>query len=199
MLVKIGGSADIGTLPDSHPLHDLRRAVADPGFQDRTKYLLDLRNDNSHLVGPDPTELPHVRDRAAQSLQDLLTSVSFLADLTLAEVTRTDWDSLTKQGQVTYRELVGDHPVVRTQRIPYPSPEVEPGSLYLLDGEQRLHLLRPYLTGRICADCRTWSTFHIGGAKGGTVTLKSMGCGHTADDATLRSAFQQVGLLPAGK
>ncbi|WP_131770524.1 hypothetical protein [Candidatus Protofrankia californiensis] len=199
VLEKIGESPDIGALPDSHPLRDLWRAVADPGFQDRARYLLDLRNADAHLIGPDSTELPHVVDRAVQSLQDLLNSVSFLADLTLAEVTRTGWDSLTKTGEVTYRELVGDHPVVRTRRIPYPSPEVERGSLYLLDGEQRLYLLRPYLTGRICAACRTWATFHVGDAKGSPVTLKSMGCVHTAEDTTLRDTLKRVGLLPADK
>jgi hypothetical protein len=199
-LFQVGKSQEIGALPEDHPLHDMWRVAADPDFQIRTKYLNDLRNKSAHLGGPDIIELPDVVDQAEKTLSDLLSSTDFLADLTLAHVTEINWDSLTNKGKISYRGLVGDHPVVRTRRMPYSSPDVERGSLYLLDGESRLYLLRPYLTGHVCKTCRTWSTFHIAGGNSTSVSLKTLEDGHLAtDDAlgadSLGEAFRQVGLL----
>ena len=199
-LSQVGASQAVGALPDNHPLHDIWRAVADPDFQGRAKELNELRNSFSHLGGPDITELPEAVDRATEALKDLLRSVSFLADLRLAHVTATRWDSLAKKGKIGCRELVGDHPVVPTQSLQYDSPDVECDSLYLIDGEERLHLPRPYLTTYVCRTCRTWSTFHIARGDGSSFSLKDLEGGHTVTaDALkaegLREAFEKVDLL----
>lgn len=194
-LLQVGTSQEIGTLAEGDPLHDMWRSAANPEFQNHAKYLNDLRNKSAHLGGPDITELPGVVKQAAKALGDLLSLAVFLADLPLAHVTATDWDSLTKKGKISYRELVGDHPVVPTRRIPHNSPDVESGSLYLLDGESRLHLLRPYLIGHICKICRTWSTSHITSGKDASVSLKTLEDGHTATDDALGETFHRVGLL----
>ncbi|MBL7501035.1 hypothetical protein I6A84_12010 [Frankia sp. CNm7] len=194
-LREIRASTAVKALPDDHPARDLQRALEEGEFDERARRLNDRRNNEAHLRGVDVTELPRVVRQLSDDLEGLLRSVAFLADLRLVQVTANDWNSLTKKGAVSFRELVGDHPVVRTLRLSYGSSDVERGSLYLLDGADRLHLLRPYLTGRTCPICRTWSTFHLDGVKNGLVTLKCLEHGHTVQDNEIAAAFGHVGLL----
>ena len=96
---------------------------------------------------------------------------------------------------MSYRELIGDHPVVPTRTIIYDQPDIEVGSTYILDGQRRLWLLRPFLAGLMCPKCRTWSTFHIDKMDDGKVVYKSIENGHTIEDVTLEEALVQVGLI----
>ena len=73
--------------------------------------------------------------------------------LLLIHVTAFHWDTFQRLGTVSYRELTGDHPVVPTRTIIHGDPEIEVGSLYVIDGQNRMHLLRPFLTGKDCPKC----------------------------------------------
>jgi hypothetical protein len=110
-------------------------------------------------------------------------------------LTSVQWDSLQERAMVGYRELTGDQPVVPTRTMEYHAYGLELGSLYVMDSQRQLHLLRPFLTGRDCPTCRNWSTFHIDRAPRGTVMLKSLEHGHTLDDASLVEPLRHVGLL----
>jgi hypothetical protein len=79
--------------------------------------------------------------------------------------------------------------------LTYHEPGVEVDSLYMMDTRHRLHLLRPFLVGRICPLCRNWSTFHADGVDQGELRLKSLEHGHTMKDASLSDTFRQVGWL----
>ncbi|MFD4636552.1 hypothetical protein ACFWN2_04505 [Lentzea sp. NPDC058436] len=182
-------------LPDAHPLKDLRALLADPGVAAARKRLNVRRNDDSHLRTVDFTDLPHALDSAAADLRTLLAAAEFLSDLSLIHVTAVRWDSIRAEATVSYRELMGDHPVAPTRTMTYREAGVEVDSLYLVDTRHRLHLLRPFLVGRICPTCRNWSTFHADGASRGVVTLKSLEHGHTLKDASVDEPLRQVGLL----
>jgi hypothetical protein len=125
----------------------------------------------------------------------LFQAASFLLDLPLIHVTAVGWDSLQKLATVSYRELMGDHPVVPTSNITYDEPGIEVGSMYMIDGQRKLHLLRPFLTGRICPKCRNWSTFHTEGTSKGEVSYKSLEHGHPIKDTALDGSLSLVGLI----
>lgn len=59
------------------------------------------------------------------------------------------------------------------------------------------HLLRPFLIGRDCPTCRTWSTFHADRVPRTAVFFKSLGHGHTLEDASADTPrlLKQIGLV----
>lgn len=195
ILEEVRDSKAFRNLPDAHPLNDVRSLLASPEASTARRRLNDRRNDDSHLRKVDPTDLPHAIESAFTDLTALLRAADFLSDLSLIHVTAARWDNIRGQGTMSYRELMGDHPVAPTRTMPYHEPGLEVDSLYLVDGQHRLHLLRPFLIGRICPTCRNWSTFHVDGIKQDVVILKSLEHGHTTDDASLIEPLRHIGLL----
>ena len=182
-------------LPDTHPLAELRSVLASLDADTARKAITGRRNDQAHLRRVDLAELPEAVDSALMELRTLLKSSSFLSDLPLVHITSVQWNSLQRRARVSYRELTGDHPVVPTRTMDYHANDLEVGSLYVMDSQHELHLLRPFLTGSDCPTCRTWSTFHIDRVTHGTPILKSLEHGHTIKDTSLLEAMRHVGLL----
>ncbi|MEV0604124.1 hypothetical protein AB0I82_33160 [Streptomyces sp. NPDC050315] len=179
-------------------MNDIRGLLADQYAADARQRLSDRRNDEAHLRRIDAIDLPHATDTAFADLTCLVTKARFLADSPLLQITDVRWNSLSRTAAIEYRELMGDHPVVPTKTMTSGSNDLETDSLYLRDSEHNLHPLRPFLIGRDCPTCRTWSTFHVDKVPGSTaVTLKSLEHGHILEDDGPQSvtAFKSVGLL----
>lgn len=180
---------------DENPIADIRTFLTGADAHNALKRLSDRRNDESHLRRMDALDLPAATDAALADLSALYQAAGFLSDLPLIQVTDFQWNSFRNSATVSYRELMGDHAVVPTRTITYDQPGIEVGSTYILDGQRRLWLLRPFLEGRMCPKCRNWSTFHIDGMGNGKVAYKSLENGHTIEDAALDEALAHVGLL----
>jgi hypothetical protein len=195
VLEEVRDSRACRDIPDTQPLNELRSLLADSQTDSARRRLSDRRNDQAHLRRVDSADLPHALDTVLADLMTLVRSASVLSDLPLVHLTSVQWDSLQERATVGYRELTGDQPVVPTRTMEYQAYGLELGSLYVMDSQRQLHLLRPFLTGRDCPTCRNWSTFHIDRAPPGTVMLKSLEHGHTLDDASLAQPFRHVGLL----
>nr|WP_239150386.1 restriction endonuclease [Streptomyces sp. SID13588] len=182
-------------LPAEHPLHEFGSLFADPKAAAVRKRVSDRRNDQAHQRRPDDVDLPDVLDDVFADLSLLLDRTRFLADLRLAHVTDVRWDTLQKRADVDFRSLMGDHPVVPTETMHHDGNDLETDSLYLIDREHRLHLLRPFLIGRPCPMCRSWSTFHVDKVSRDGAVLKSLEHGHALTDPTIVSSLSLVGLL----
>ncbi|WP_284747722.1 hypothetical protein [Amycolatopsis sp. RTGN1] len=181
-----------GLAPD-HPLHELGGFLLDDQATAARKSLSERRNAEAHLRAVDPVDLPRAVSEALRELTVLLERARFLADWSLVDITSVVWDSLQGEATLTMRRLVGDHPVVPTSTMSYANSAVDTGSLYLIDRDHRLYLLRPFLVGAVCAKCRTWSTFHVDKVEG-QLARKSLEHGHTAPDEET-DALRQVGLV----
>ena len=195
VLEEVRNSRACRDIPDTQPLNELRSLLADAETVSATRRLGNRRNDQAHLRRVDPADLPHALDTVLADLKTLVKSASVLSDLPLVHLTSVRWDSLQERATVGYRELTGDQPVVPTRTMEHHAYGLELGSLYVMDSQRQLHLLRPFLTGRDCPTCRNWSTFHIDRAPRGTVMLKSLEHGHTLSDASLAQPLHHVGLL----
>ncbi|WP_433724569.1 hypothetical protein ACQP0C_27695 [Nocardia sp. CA-129566] len=195
VLNELATSRRLRSLTPSNPLGDLRSMLAEKDVEAARQRLTQRRNDEAHMRGVDPIDLPDAVHEAGEDLRRLLEAARFLTDWPLVHVTGVRWDSLIRTSYVEYRELMGDHPIVPTSSEHQPNSELEVGSLYLRGHERRLHLLRPFLVGRPCPVCRTWSTFHIDRAPKGTVVLKSLEHGHICEDRTLVDAARIGGVL----
>ncbi|MDG4830024.1 hypothetical protein O7627_12015 [Solwaraspora sp. WMMD1047] len=181
-------------LPNDQPLIEVRRMLAAKEMRDACARLAEHRNDRAHLRRGDLAEL---LPDAYAGLRVLLAGAEFLSDLRLVHLSSVRWDALRRSATVSLQELMGDHSVVPATVIEYPSNELERGSLYIMDAEGSLHLLRPFLIGRNCPTCTQWSTFHVDlTPQNSDVVLKSLEHGHTMNDDTMREPLRQVGLLP---
>lgn len=195
VLRETATSKMLRSLPPAHPLNDLRGLLDKEHIEGARQRLSARRNDQAHLRRVDQVDLPQAIHEAFKDLKNLMDAAQFLADWPLVHVTEVHWDSLTRTSRVRYRELMGDHPVVPTRTETHANNDVEVGSLYLRGHERQLHLLRPFLIGRDCPICRTWSTFHVDRAPTTTVVLKSLEHGHTVENATLADVIRAVGIL----
>jgi hypothetical protein len=195
VIKEIEGSKTAREAPESSPIADLRSFLAGSDVGAALKRLSKRRNDESHLRRTELMDLPAAVDAALADLSTLYQAAGFLSDLPLIQITDFHWDSFRKCATMRFRELIGDHPVVPTRTIIYDRPAVEVGSTYILDGQRRLWLLRPFLAGRTCPDCRNWSTFHIDGMGDRRASYKSLEHGHTLVDTALDEALSHVGLI----
>lgn len=195
VLEEVRGGRAFRSLPDTQPLNDLRSLLAGPEVDAARRRLNNRRNDQAHQRRVDSIDLPQALDAAQADLTMLVKSASVLSDLPLVHITAVRWDSLRRRATIDYRELMGDHPMVPTRTMEHTTNDLEVGSLYVMDNQRQLHLLRPFLTGRDCPTCRNWSTFHVDKPDNGTVTLKSLEHGHTLKDPSLAQPLRHVGLL----
>jgi hypothetical protein len=126
-----------------------------------------------------------------------MRSLSFLLDNALVIARGVRWDSLDGAGTLTYQRLAGDHPIVPTREMRVATPTIEADSLYMLDSDKNLHLLRPFLIGTNCEECGSFSIFYADTFAGGKLNMKSMEHGHVikASDG-LQHAARRSGLLP---
>ncbi|MES9523778.1 hypothetical protein [Streptomyces capoamus] len=197
VLNEAASSKQLNNLPQAHPLNDIRTLLAHQDAEKARQALSERRNNQAHLRRIDPIDLPHAIDVAFADLTRLVERARFLADLPLLEITDVRWDAFARSARVEYRELAGDHPVVPTRTMTSPSNDLETGSLYLRDTDGALHLLRPFLIGRDCPTCRTWSTFHADRVPKAAVVFKSLEHGHTLEDTSpdTRRLLGQIGLV----
>lgn len=195
VLHEIRGSKTARNVPDGNPLADLRPFLANRDADAASQRLKDRRDDESHLRRMESLDLPAAVEFALDDLTTLYRAASFLSDLPLMHVTSARWDGFKKLATVSYRELMGDHPVVPTRTITYDGPRIEEDSMYIMDGQRRLFLLRPFLSGSACPKCRNWSTFHVDRSADGKIEYKSLEHGHPKKDALLDEALPYVGLL----
>ncbi|MBU8558711.1 restriction endonuclease [Streptomyces rochei] len=194
VLQEIAGTKKRRSLSQDHPLHELGSLLSDDAARSARKRIAGRRNAEAHLRPVDPVDLPVALRETFDDLRILADRARFLADWSLIQVTSVDWDAFQGRATLSFRRLAGDHPVVPTSTMSYSSSEVEKGSLYLVDRDHRLYLLRPFLTGQVCPVCRTWSTFHVD-LVDGELVLKSLEHGHCLPHSADVGALQQAGLL----
>ncbi|MFD7757500.1 restriction endonuclease [Streptomyces sp. NPDC059757] len=194
VLQEIAGAKKRRGLSPDHPLHELGSLLGDEAASDARKRLAGRRNAEAHLRPVDPVDLPGALQESFDDLRLLATRSRFLADWPLMQVTSVAWDAFSNRASLSFRRLMGDHPVVPTSTMSYPSSAVETGSLYLADRDHRLYLLRPFLTTQVCPTCRTWSTFHADKVDGELVR-KSLEHGHWFPFGADTEALQQAALL----
>ena len=175
---------------------EFRDFCKSPIIVEARRSLRERRNDEAHHRRVEEMNLPAACDQALKQLEVILEALAYYLDNTLITPTALRWDTFKQSGEISYRRLAGDHPIVPTQQMPVQTPAIEMGSLYLLDSNRHLHLLRPYLIGKNCETCGTFSVFHVDRFLDGVLTMKSMEHGHIINASPeLVDAVREVGLL----
>lgn len=196
ILRQIRASKEFRALTGHIPFYEVLKFLeteADSALQRLSK----SRNDLAHNRGPKGSDIPKAYKTALEDLEVLLKSAEFVSEYPLRYIEETKRDSIKKVTSYSYRDLMGDHPLVPIQTGQTSEPELEAGSLYLVDRDEKLYLLRPLLSRRQCPVCGVWATFYLDSyRKNGDITiLKSMEHGHTAEDAEVTSIFKDWSIL----
>jgi hypothetical protein len=189
---------EIRKLPAAHPLRRMRELGANEEAAAAIQRLYDRRNAEAHLRAIDDDDLPQEVAKAWADLGTLAGRSAFLTDWTLVDVVTSTWDSIRKTATVMYRPMMGDNPIVSPRQGHYPGSDLEKRSLYIIDDDERWHLLRPFLIGKRCTECKTWSTFHadmVHDDKKSELYIKSLEHGHVEPAEWLSEPLKHVGLL----
>jgi hypothetical protein len=194
VLREIGDNRAVKNLPSNHPLRDLGSFATNPDIESVRNRLKNRRDGEAHLRRVDPVDIPQAIAEAAADLTALVQHAQFLADWPLVCVDSTRWDTFRGVATISYRQMMGDHPIAPSQVTEHPDNDLEQESLYIIDGEYQWHLLRPFLVGRDCPVCKNWSTFHVDRAER-VLVIKSLENGHIAEGDWLSQSLSHVGLL----
>ena len=168
----------------------------DQEADDVLEKLRGFRNDQAHQKGPKGAEVSFAYDKVFQDLGIILRKSEFLSEYPLRYIETTRVDSIERKTIYSYRDLMGDHPLVPIHEESSNQLDLEARSLYLRDRDGSLYLFRPLITRLQCPLCNSWETFYLDSYEDdGTVVLKSMERGHQLKDKSMFSAFKHVGLL----
>ena len=177
---------------------ELRAFCSDPTVKSARSELLQRRNDEAHGRRVELTDLEHAIATAVDALNTINESLIFLLDCPLIVARRLQWNTFHNQGILDFQMLAGDHSVVPIQQMLIKTPTIETDSLYLLDSKQKLHLVRPFLTGTNCRRCGTFSVFYVDQHRDRKLTLKSLEHGHNIEASEdFVQAATAVGLISA--
>jgi hypothetical protein len=179
------------------PFYEVARFLGQGPSAEALARLKERRNDDSHGRGPRGDEVAQLLEESQADLKVVLEAAEFLAEYSLRVIESTKRDTLAGLTHYNYRQLMGDHAIVPVLEGEATSAELEASSLYLVDRTNEPHLLRPFLTRRLCPKCGGWETFFLEkyDKKTDTCTLKSLEKGHTVEDEQIAAVFRQVSML----
>jgi hypothetical protein len=201
ILNEVRQSKKFSRLSSVVSFYEVLRFLDEPELLAAIDKLKAWRDDQAHGRGPKAEEVVPYFGAARTELERFLRGVEFLTEYRLRYIETTARDSLAGVTHYTYRDLMGDHPLVPIEAAKYHDGDLEAGSLYLVDRAGALHLARPMLTRRQCHKCWSWATYYLDGyqPEGDVSKLRSMEHGHAGhyeQDPNTTAAFRQVGLLP---
>jgi hypothetical protein len=196
ILRQVRDSKQFRALTGHIPFYEVLKFL-EPQADKALQQLSKRRNDQAHNRGPKGAQVSQAYDEALKTLEILLKSAEFVSEYPLRYIEDTKRDSIKKVTNYSYRDLMGDHPLVPIKTAQTTDPELEASSLYLVDRDGKLYLLRPLLSRRQCPECGTWATFYLDSYKksGDSVLLKSMEHGHSALDPSVAPIFRDWGVL----
>ena len=159
--------------------------------------LSERRNDNSHGRGPKGAQVTRAYNDSLKELECFLKYAELLSEYPLRYVEETRRDSLNQVTYYKYRDLMGDNLLVPLREARINNAELEAGSLYLVDRDKQLYLLRPLLHRQRCPECDVLSTFFLENydKKNKSVVLKSLEHEHTFSMSSFTENFRKIGLI----
>jgi hypothetical protein len=198
ILAEVHGRGFRSQISDRHPFPELSEFVIRDSPADRALRRLKERRDAlAHHRGPHtPGETREAQQQMIADLVRLIEASEFLTSYPLWLVVTTKWDTLRKTNLVEYRDLMGDNEMSIAETVEVANATVEAGSLYVISGENDLHLLRPLLTWTECAECHRSALMVFDRfVAPATCVVRSLDHGHTATASELTPAFVEAGLI----
>ena len=195
---EVAGKAVARTATETTPLVELTELMVDGSPALRAlEALTDLRNDLAHNRGPTGSRVAPAYEDAMEHLSALYEECEWLVDYPLRLIEDISWDTYENTGTYRYRELVGDHYLVRQQVARTNFPTLDRERLYVRDRAGDLHLLSPLVLWHECDDCHVPSAFLLDGydRKAPACRMRAMDHPHSITRPELVRPFEQLGVL----
>lgn len=192
-ILKETASLKIDIEPDS-ALGIVRRVLPQVGeIAEAQVRLSEMRNDDAH-GRLDPAQVQDVAEAGVEDLATMLANCAVLAELRLVYVSQNRWDSREKFGVADVHLLRGDHPIYSTQTIDHWVPDLEIGSLYVIDPLGNWVLLRPWLVHRQCEECGKRSVYRPDHRGKDGLHIKALDHTHHMHDPDVQRTLETVAM-----
>ena len=143
------------------PFKEILTLSIDLEWSGAIKRLMKIRQDDSHQRLNPENVSDGLLDSAREALEQVYRSTEFLTDYKLAYVAEVFTDTLSNSTRFIFKDLTGDNQLPRTSEEILARTDIERNSLYLMDGEKKWYLARPYLHYLKCPECHQMSTFYL--------------------------------------
>jgi hypothetical protein len=199
ILSEVRGRAFRARIGDHNPFPEISELMSPDDDVDRALRRLKERRDAlAHNRGPrTPGELREEHQQAVVDLSRWVEACEFVSSYPIWRIEATHWDEMRGKNGVDYRNLMGDNELTPLRTVELDQPTVEAESLYATSQDGALHLLRPVLTWRECEQCHRPAVMVLDqySATDGSLVVRSLDHGHTAQADELIDAFKEVGLV----
>ncbi len=149
------------------------------------------RNRQSHLVRGPELEVEGLSSRLGEQLDQILRSVTFIADVPLVHVRDVALDEVTGERRVVFEFIRGASPAFASEeRIA--KRELARGSLGFLGRDGRFHSASPWLLLRTCTICMRGEVFLFSRFEAGVATYVAMQSGHVWSSDLTNERFRKL-------
>jgi len=151
-------------------------------FGGDVKELIKQRNDLHHGGGPaTPEEFQKASEDLGTRLQRCMQRLNFFTEYPIREVQDLDVSRYSAEARLTCLRYVGDHPGLAQEELVFPRP-LPKGDLFIDLGGENWVPLHPFVSVKVCPNCRTREIYFIDKWEDGRIKLKSFERGHTERD-----------------
>lgn len=186
------------TLPEGVPFFEVTEFLRDQQTLHVVEQLSTYRNKDSHRSGPKGhNAVSKAFKREFENLGKLLEAIEFISEYPLRYVESVHWDSYEQVSKISFRDVMGDHPLASLHEGTVEGVHLEASSLYVMDRSNYYHLARPLLVRTQCPTCGNWETFCADNFDPGedVLHLKSFEHGHLIEERNTQTALKTLGLL----
>ncbi len=197
---EVSGKKVINRVDPDGPLRELcELTVQGSPVSELLSEFAAMRNDFAHNRGPAGSASASAAFTTALSMLDeYYGACEWLCDYPVRLVEHVAWDSYSETGTYRFRELVGDHHLVKTRTADTPSPDLNAGRLYVVDRTRNLHLLSPLVQWQECDACSRPAAFFLDrfDPVARSCSLRAMDHGHSIERSDVVVGLTALGLLP---
>lgn len=197
---EVAGKRVARTASAATPFVELTELMLDGGdAYEALRDLTQMRNDLSHNRGPKGGQVPGSFSEALERLVELYEACEWLIEYPVRLVEDTTWDSYGQSGRYRYRELTGDHYLIRPRTAATTDPTLNKGRLYVTDRTEKMHLVSPLILWHECDHCNLPSAFFLDAfdRKARSCRMRAMDHHHTIQRVDVVEPLVSLGVLPA--
>jgi hypothetical protein len=177
--------------PLALPLPELATLGLDGAWSDAERALREERNRLAHLLRVRPSEQRRLGDELREALDRLLAGLALLSTARLAVVDDYSLDAVSGARVAELRLLRGASRLFARQTLRVDR-ELARGGVGLLDGDDRLHGLSPWLLWTHCPRCEHDELFGFARCDGGMAHYVALGTGHPLESEPLGRRWEEM-------
>lgn len=157
----------------------------DGSFGGDVKEFIERRNALHHGGGPaTPEEFQNACENVGTRQQRCMQRLDFFTEYPIRQVQDFDVSRYRAEAHLTCLRYMGDHPGLAQEEVVFPRP-LHKGDLFIDLGGENWVPLHPFISVRVCLNCKTSEIYFIDKWEDGRIKLKSFERGHVERDSRM--------------